>query len=274
MANIVVTGAASGIGAATVELLRRSGNTVIGVDLTGTEIVADLSTSVGRTQAAAAAVEAAHGVLHAAVCCAGLGPLSSHSGGKLVSVNYFGTVGFLEELRPSLARAKQAFAVAMSSSSTSTQPRIPEKVVAACLDGREAEAVELGDEVGAIPAYPASKLALARWVRRQAVTPDWIGAGIRLNAVAPGVVDTPMTSGSDLDPNLAKAIDFYPVPLGRRGRPEEIAALIQFLTSDAASLLTGSVVFADGGTDALLRQDDWPTVWTPTIEELNRHFTN
>ncbi|RVW04608.1 SDR family oxidoreductase [Rhodococcus spongiicola] len=274
MANIVVTGAASGIGAATVELLRRTGNNVVGVDLAGAEIVADLSTSTGRTQAAAAAVEAVDGMLHAAVCCAGLGPLSSHSGGKLVSVNYFGTVDFLEELRPWLARAEQSFAVAISSSSTSTQPAIPENLVAACLDDRESEAVTLGDKVGAIPAYPASKLALARWVRRQAVTPDWIGAGIRLNAVAPGVIDTPMTSGSDLDPNLAKAIDFYPVPMGRRGRPEEIAALLQFLTSDAASLLSGSVVFADGGTDALLRQDDWPKVWEPTPEELTRHFTN
>ncbi|MCL2535594.1 MAG: SDR family oxidoreductase [Nocardiaceae bacterium] len=273
MANIVVTGAASGIGAATVDLLRTSGNDVVGVDLAGTEIVADLSTPEGRKQAAAATIDATGGRLDAAICCAGVGPLSSHTGGKLVSVNYFGVVDFLEELRPTLARADRAYAVAISSSSTSTQPGIPENLVTACLDGPEETAAALGDEVGAIPAYPASKLALARWVRHQAVTPEWIGAGIRLNAVAPGIVDTPMTSGPDLDPELAKALDFYPVPLGRRGRPGEIAALIQFLTSDAASLLCGSVVFADGGTDALLRQADWPAVWTPTPEDLARHFT-
>lgn len=272
MSNIVVTGAASGIGAATVTLLRNSGHHVVGVDLAGTEITADLSTPDGRTHAAAAVVEATDGILDAAVCCAGRGPLSSYTGGELVAVNYFGVVDFLNELRPALARAERAYAVAISSSSTSTQPGLPEHLVASCLSGNEAEAVALGDEVGAIPAYPASKLALARWVRREAVTPEWIGAGIRLNAVAPGMIDTPMTSGPDLDPELAKALDFYPVPIGRRGRPDEIAALIGFLVGDTASLLCGSVLFADGGTDALLRQADWPAVWEPTPEDLTRHF--
>ncbi|PTR31675.1 NAD(P)-dependent dehydrogenase (short-subunit alcohol dehydrogenase family) [Rhodococcus sp. OK519] len=273
MSNIVVTGAASGIGAATVKLLRSNGHDVVGVDLAGTEVTADLSTREGRREASAAVTDAADGVIDAVVCCAGLGPLSSHSGGKLLSVNYFGVIDFLDELRPTLARRERSYAVAISSSSTSTQPGIPGHVVDACLAGDEDLAVTLGDEATAIPSYPASKLALARWVRRESVTPQWIGAGIRLNAVAPGIVDTPMTSGPDLDPNLARALDFYPVPLGRRGRPEEIAALIAFLTSDAASLLCGSVLFADGGTDALLRQNDWPAVWEPSGEDLARHFT-
>ncbi|QBJ95300.1 SDR family oxidoreductase [Rhodococcus sp. ABRD24] len=272
MVNIVVTGAASGIGAATLDRLRTSGHDAIGVDLAGTDITADLASIEGRQDAVAAVLDSTSGLVHGVVCCAGLGPLSSHSGGKLVAVNYFGAVNFLDGLRPALARAGQAYAVAISSSSTSTQPGIPEKLVAACLAGDESAAVALGDTVGAIPAYPASKLALAHWVRRSAVTADWIGAGIRLNAIAPGMIDTPMTSGPDLDPGLAKALDFYPVPLGRRGRPDEIAALIEFLTGDTASLLCGSVLFADGGTDALLRQTDWPSIWEPTPEDLTRHF--
>jgi NAD(P)-dependent dehydrogenase (short-subunit alcohol dehydrogenase family) len=162
--------------------------------------------------------------------------------------------------------------VLISSSSTTTQPGIPEHLVAACLDGDEARALELGDEATAIPAYPASKLALAWWVRREAVRAEWVGRKIRLNTVAPGMIDTPMTNGPDLDPELAKALDFYPVPLGRRGRPEEIAAVVEFLVGPGSTLLCGSVVFADGGTDALLRQQDWPAAWNPTPEDLTRHF--
>lgn len=116
--------------------------------------------------------------------------------------------------------------------------------------------------------YPATKLALARWVRANAVAAEWIGAGIRINAVAPGMIETPMTSGADLDPELAKLLDVYPVPLGRRGRPEEVAHVIEFLLDARSSLLCGSVLFADGGTDALLRGADWPAVWEPDAAEL------
>ncbi|QHE71939.1 SDR family oxidoreductase [Rhodococcus sp. WAY2] len=272
MATYVITGAASGIGAATGQLLTSAGHTVIGVDLANTDVVADLSTPEGRSAAVAAVTEVSEGVVHGLVCCAGLGPLSHAPGGTLVAVNYFGAVDLATGLRPALERAEGASVVLISSSSTTTQPGIPEHLVAACLDGDEARALELGDEATAIPAYPASKLALAWWVRREAVRAEWVGRKIRLNTVAPGMIDTPMTNGPDLDPELAKALDFYPVPLGRRGRPEEIAAVVEFLMGPGSTLLCGSVVFADGGTDALLRQQDWPAAWNPTPEDLTRHF--
>ncbi|AOW92241.1 NAD-dependent epimerase [Rhodococcus sp. WMMA185] len=272
MATYVITGAASGIGAASRRRLESDGHTVIGVDIAHTDVVADLSTPGGRSAAAAAIDEASGGVVHGLVCCAGLGSLSRVSGGTLAAVNFFGAVDLAIALKPALERARGASVVVISSSSTTTQPGIPKNLVAACLDHDEPEAVRIGDEVTAIPAYPASKLALAWWIRREAVRPEWIGKGIRLNAIAPGMIDTPMTNSADLDPELAKALDFYPIPLGRRGRPDEIAALIAFLLGPDSTLFCGSVVFADGGTDAQLRQQDWPAEWTPTTEELTRHF--
>ncbi|PQP26407.1 SDR family oxidoreductase [Rhodococcus opacus] len=272
MATYVITGAASGIGAASRRTLESGGHTVIGVDLARTDVTADLSTPGGRTAAADAVSEASGGVVDGLVCCAGLGSLSHVPGGRLVAVNYFGAVELVTALKPALERAGGASVVVISSSSTTTQPGISENLVTACLDGDEAEAVRIGDQVTAIPAYPASKLALAWWIRREAVRPEWIGNGIRLNAIAPGMIDTPMTSGDDLDPELAKALDFYPVPLGRRGRPDEIAALVEFLLGPGSTLFCGSIVFADGGTDAQLRQQDWPAAWNPTPDELTRHF--
>ncbi|CAM2810625.1 SDR family oxidoreductase [Skermania piniformis] len=274
MATYLVTGAGSGIGAATVARLTRSGADVLGVDLTGADITADLSTPEGRAGAVAAASAAAGGRLAGVVCCAGVGPLATTaSGSAMVSVNYFGTVDLLTGLRPALAAGDHAAAVVVSSSSTTTQPAIPADVVAACLAGDEPAAVRCGAAAGPVASYPATKLALAHWVRRSAGTPEWIGAGIRLNAVAPGMIDTPMTNGPDLDPELARALDFYPVPLGRRGQPDEIASVIEFLLGPGAALLCGSVIFADGGTDAHLRGTDWPAAWEPTAAELGRAFT-
>ena len=94
-------------------------------------------------------------------------------------------------------------------------------------------------------------------MRRHATQADWIGAGIRLNAVAPGVIETPMTA-NDLDFIMGLG-DAFPVPIGRPGRPEEIANFLAFLFSPAASFFCGSVLFIDGGSDAALRADDFPT---------------
>jgi NAD(P)-dependent dehydrogenase (short-subunit alcohol dehydrogenase family) len=111
-----------------------------------------------------------------------------------------------------------------------------------------------------VQVYPATKAALAWWARREGITEEWIGQGIRLNAVAPGMVATAMTDQLRDDPVLGAFADAYPSAVRRAGRPEEIAAVIGFLLSDASSLMVGSVVYADGGTDAILHPQS-PEGW-------------
>jgi NAD(P)-dependent dehydrogenase (short-subunit alcohol dehydrogenase family) len=213
-------------------------------------VVADLATPEGRAAMVDAVAEQSGRSLDGVVAAAGI----THDDGALVtSVNYFGAVATLEGLRPMLAQARGA-AIAVSSNSSTTQPGLSSAHVDACLAGDEAAARAAAGH--GVAAYGASKLALARWVRRQAVTPGWIGAGIRLNAVAPGFIATPMTAGTeDFIMGLG---DVYPIPIGRAGHDTEVAALLAFLLSPAAGFFCGSVVTMDGGTDAALRADDWP----------------
>ena len=112
--------------------------------------------------------------------------------------------------------------------------------------------------------YAATKLALARWVRRHAPTSEWAGANIRLNAVAPGATQTPLLQEGLDHPVVGPLIEAFEVPIGRRGRPEEIAALVEFLLGPDARFFCGSVVFCDGGTDAMTRADEIPPPWNPT----------
>jgi NAD(P)-dependent dehydrogenase (short-subunit alcohol dehydrogenase family) len=261
MGTICVTGSASGMGAATAARLRGDGHRVLGVDQRDADVVTDLSTREGREAAIAGVGDAADGALDGLVTFAGLGPLPGRSGALLTSVNYFGSVELLAGLRPLLANGRDAAAVAISSNSTTCQPGVPQDLIEACVAGDEPLARDLGEAGGSIVAYPASKTAIARFVRRHAPTDDWIGSGIRLNAIAPGLIDTPLTAEGKADPELGPLLDGFPIPVGRPGRPEEIAILVDYLLSPLAGFFCGSVVFCDGGTDALLRSDDWPATW-------------
>ncbi len=260
MGTYAVTGSASGMGDAVVEKLRAGGHTVIGIDIKGADIVADLATAAGRRGAAADVLSACSGVLDGAVLAAGLGPTTGAE--RLITeVNYFGVVELLRAWQPALAAAERAKVVAFASNSTTTVPLVPGRAIRALLAGdieRALRAYRLFGPISPPMAYAASKIAVSRWVRRNAVTPQWAGAGIRLNALAPGVIMTPMLEEQLSIPSEAKHIRRFPVPIGGFGGAGQLADWVVFMLSDSADFLCGSIVFVDGGSDAYFRADDWP----------------
>ncbi|MGR4009087.1 SDR family oxidoreductase [Leucobacter sp. 1207-22] len=256
----VVTGSASGIGAATAKTLRDRGDRVIGIDLRDAEVAADLSTSAGRADAAARAIELSGGVIDGVIACAGISaPIA-----KTVSINYFGVTELLEQLVPALQKS-DAPRAAVVSSMASLQANSAE-LVAAQLAGDEAKALEIaetfvvqGPEVGYIT-YPSSKRALARWVRRESITPTWAGNGIALNAVAPGTVITPMTEQLLATPEGRAMVDAnVPMPLNYHQPAQSIVDVLVWLTNVENTHMAGQVIYCDGGADATLRGDD---IWS------------
>lgn len=260
MARYAVTGSASGMGRAVVDRLRDRGDTVITVDIRDADIEADLSTPAGRRTAADRVLTACGGTLDGAVLAAGIGPTPGAE--RLITeVNYFGVVDLLEAWRPALASADRAKVVVFSSNSTTTVPMVPKRAVRALLAGdaeRALRAYRIFGRLGPPMAYAASKIAVTRWVRRNAVTAEWAGAGVRLNALAPGAIMTPMLERQLATPAEAKQVRRFPVPVGGFGDSGQLAEWVVFMLSDAAEFLCGSVVFVDGGSDAFFRADDWP----------------
>jgi NAD(P)-dependent dehydrogenase (short-subunit alcohol dehydrogenase family) len=253
MGTAVVSGSASGIGAAVRSRLERQGDRVIGIDVRDAEILVDLSTRQGRDAALAAAVEQCGDRLDRLVLSAGLGvhvsPIS-----LIASVNYFGAVELLDGLLPALQRGEDPAAVVICSNSAQFIPLEEHPYTAALLAGDEAGAHRLLEEAGEpFLAYAGSKNALGRALRRRAG--EWGRARVRLNAVAPGPVETPLLEGGLDDPRFGEAIRTLQVPLGRRGAPAEIAGLVSFLLGPEASWIHGSIYYIDGGNDAEVRPD-------------------
>ncbi|QXC59582.1 SDR family oxidoreductase [Aquihabitans sp. G128] len=253
MATIAITGSAGGIGRATTERLESDGHRVIGIDVRDADVTADLSTEGGRRAMVREVDERCDGVLDGLVVGAGI--QGKDDGAATVSINYFGAVATLTGLRPLLERGTQPSVVAISSNSVTTQPSYPIEVAEWCLADDE-ERARLAAGTDGIGAYPASKLALAVWVRRHAPGKDWAGAGIRLNAIAPGFIDTPLTEG--LWEMVSSIGDIYPMPQGRPGEATEVAGLLAYLLSPEAAFFCGAFLVMDGGTEAALRPESWP----------------
>jgi NAD(P)-dependent dehydrogenase (short-subunit alcohol dehydrogenase family) len=264
----VVTGAASGIGAATVDRLWRDGVRVIACDLHDADVVADLATPEGRAALVDGVAAASGGRIDAIVANAGGGPAETS-----LQLNFFGAIATLEGLRPLMAGSRSPRAVAVSSISSLRPPLAA--IIEACLALDEPAAVaealrayragELGRASSelvpdaaqlSLDLYGAAKRALNLWCRRAAPRPEWGGAGIPLNVVALGFYETPAAAYvlSDRDHRAAVAA-MTPLRGAFPGRADEAAAILAWLVSAENSQMTGQILFADAGLECLAHKE-------------------
>lgn len=252
MGDYAVTGGASGIGAAVVAQLREQGHSVLVIDLQNADITADLSCLEGIQQAAAAVREHYPTGLDGLIPCAGVSGV--HPPERVGRINYFGSVRLVDALRSALAR--KSGTVVLISSITSSMPS-DDQVVDAMLADDASAMVELIGAGSGDQAYAASKRAVTCWMRRECAA--YLADGIRINAVAPGYIDTPLNDQIRESEAGNEILDQFvsSIPMGRPGEPDDIANVISFLLSEKSSFMAGANVFVDGGHDALFRQSQF-----------------
>lgn len=255
--TIVVTGAASGIGRATAEILEERGDTVLRVDLRDGDVTGDLGDPDSITEVVSALGDRSGGRIDGLVANAGVSAPSELS----VSINYFGTVQLIEALQPLLATS-EAPRVSVTSSAATLQQNHPE-LVELLLAGEREQAMALGAQLAAqgpevgYANYSSSKRAISRWIRRVAPTDRYAAAGIGINGVGPGQVRTGMTKELFASEEGRKqAADAMPTPYNGIAEAQDIAAVHAFLVSAENSRMTGQILFVDSGYDALRRGDD------------------
>jgi meso-butanediol dehydrogenase/(S,S)-butanediol dehydrogenase/diacetyl reductase len=231
----LVTGGGSGIGAATARLLAAEGARVSVVDLNaeaaravaeeagGHAIAADVSQR-DQVEAFVAEALARHGRLDILINNAGIG-----------------CFGRTPDLDP--AEWERVVAIDLHSVFYACRAAIPHLTRPGGAIVNTASISGLAGDYG-FTAYNAAKGAVINYTKALAV--DHAREGIRVNALCPGLIATPLTAGAKLMPGL-EAAWHDTIPMGRAGTPEEMAQAIAFLASDAASYVTGAILVADGG---------------------------
>ena len=254
MRTYAMTGGATGIGAELKRQLLAAGHKVISVDIKEGDVIADLSTAAGRQAAIAGVRELAPDGLDAFIPCAGLPPVVKPFS-LIAKVNYFAVVATVEGLRDLVAKKKGS--VLFVSSNSAPMIGTDDAFVQACLAGDEEAACAAIDGRDGQTAYAGSKRAVTIWMRRHVV--EYAASGVRLNAVAPGITMTPLTERVMADAEYGPAIKAFGdmVPVGVNAQPADIANVMRFMLGDEAKYLCGSVFFVDGGSDAMLRPNDF-----------------
>jgi NAD(P)-dependent dehydrogenase (short-subunit alcohol dehydrogenase family) len=251
MSAIVVTGAASGMGQACAERLRSVSDHLVLADVQ--PAVDDVARALGATAARCditdrddvarlAAISGEHGPLRALVHAAGVSPTMA-DWRTMVSVNLVGTANMVDAFTP--LAGEGSVAVCFASSAAHQVPDDP--ALAAIVE--DPQAPDLLERVSAHIAdsgmgYAWSKRGVIQLVQRTAS--EWGACGARICSVSPGIIETPM-GRQELEQQPVMTLMLEHTPLRRPGRAGEIAAVVEFLVSGAASYMTGCDVLVDGG---------------------------
>jgi NAD(P)-dependent dehydrogenase (short-subunit alcohol dehydrogenase family) len=249
----VVIGAGSGMGLAVAEAIAGERPLLLAdLDVAAVEALARRlphATAAGCDVTDATAVAELAGqvpMLGALVVTAGLSPTMA-PGRRIVEVNIVGMARVLSAFEPAVGPG--SVAVCFASLAAHAVPPLPDELLAVLDDPLGPDYVDRllaaglpVDDPGA--AYALSKHAVLRAVRARSGA--WGARGGRILSVSPGIIDTPM-GRQEYSRQPAMPGMVVGSPLGRQGTAEEVAAVVAFLCSDAASFMTGSDVLVDGG---------------------------